>query len=533
MSVSLGVVVHWPADEIWTMCCGALSALGSGSILLTVLLFPMMVRRKLFMHVIVMMSLTDFIASIFCAIGFPRNATLCAMQGVATTFGFLTSWLWTTMLAYQLYYLVRKGRPKYTLIGMHCLVWGFTIIMFLIPLLLSVYYGLEDSYLGKCLCGFTGTPHRNVAIWINVHFSVAVVCMALQVYFSARVYIKFTLPLHRRRLRKRLAAAAAASFYPGGVAAHQASNPVHMQGQGAANDRLKATKQVGGGRKRSVSSDRVPVIASAVNILALYPAGFILSWLPVSVLCFLISSGVYTYSYASGGPDSVALSFFRGLGPLYGAFLAACFYSRSSEARRRWYYLFIHHWVVVARCLCCSPSHASSAAAPSSRGRGRGHGLGGHADNHLPERDDEGNYNEESPYPYSHQRDRAVSATSKFAAQLKHHYRSSEIVNMLRDTYITQGEDFQEDEEQAEGGAGGAGWPRSLTLSVAEAGEDIDYGFEDDEEEALDEAGLGQGRGLGSQRSVAAAAVGMDAPAPRLSAIDIELSRSVDYIPHR
>jgi hypothetical protein len=104
---------------------------------------------------------------------------------------------------------------------------------------------------------------------------------------------------------------------------------------------------------------------------------------------------------------------------------------------------------------------------------------------------------------------------------------------MLRDTYITQGEDFQEDEEPAEGGAGGVGWPRSLTLSVAEAGEDIDYGFEDDEEEALDEAGLGQGRVLRSQRSVAAAAVGMDAPAPRLSAIDIELSRSVDYIPHR
>jgi len=161
----------------------------------------------------------------------------------------------------------------------------------------------------------------------------------------------------------------------------------------------------------------------------------------------------------------------------------------------------------------------------------QGRGQGRDADNRLPQGDDEDDYNNQGE-AFPHQRDRAISATSRFAAQLKHHYRSSEIVNMLRDTYITQ-TDFQEDEEPAEGsgGAGGASWPRALTLSVAE-GPDIDYGFEDEDEDMhQEEMGLGRGDGLGSQR--AATAVGADlSPAPRLSTIDIELSRNVDHIPH-
>jgi hypothetical protein len=100
-------------------------------------------------HIIVMMSLTDFIASIFVALGYRVNPVLCALQGAATVFFFIASWLWTTMLSFQLYYLVRKGRAKLTIAGMHVAVWSVATLLLVLPLTTGVSYGLKPAYLGQ------------------------------------------------------------------------------------------------------------------------------------------------------------------------------------------------------------------------------------------------------------------------------------------------------------------------------------------------------------------------------------------------
>ena len=147
-------VLGIPGDELFTVVCGALSAIGSGSVVVTLLIFPSMLRRKLFTSCVFMMSMTDFAASLFVSLGYVRDPVLCSVQGSLTTVFFSASWLWTTMLSFQLYYLVKKGRPKLTLTGMHVLVWSVSLVLFVLPLTTQVTYGLRPEDRGWALCGF-------------------------------------------------------------------------------------------------------------------------------------------------------------------------------------------------------------------------------------------------------------------------------------------------------------------------------------------------------------------------------------------
>lgn len=326
-----------PGDEIFTIGCGLLSTVGSGSIIMTAILFPSMLRRKMFMHIIVMMSFTDFIASAFISVGYTRDPVLCTIQGATTAFFFISSWLWTTMLSFQLHHLVKYGRPKLTVLGMHLLVWFITIVIFLAPLISNVTYGLPSKYLGDSLCGFTGP---DIGVWIDTHYSIALACIALQIYFSLTVYLQV-----REALRRRLE-----SFIPLTPHTPQFTLPQQRLAQLSTIPHQSTITPLHSPQPKppsssatfstSNSSSKIPAIAAAVSILALYPIGMMVSWLPVIVLCFLISTKVVEYDVlASSDSSSIALAVFRGLGPLYGAFLAIVFYSRSSEARHRWYFL--------------------------------------------------------------------------------------------------------------------------------------------------------------------------------------------------
>ena len=69
------------AMDVVIVVIGILSAVGSFLVVLTIVLNPSMVRRKIFVHTICMMSLCDAIGNVAFSIGIRREGTLCSFQG--------------------------------------------------------------------------------------------------------------------------------------------------------------------------------------------------------------------------------------------------------------------------------------------------------------------------------------------------------------------------------------------------------------------------------------------------------------------
>lgn len=123
---------------------GLLSVAGSGFVLLTCLLFPSMIKRKIYMHCVFMIYLHDFFASAAFSIGFPSDY-LCEFQGWVTCFCFRGSWFWTLFLSFQLYSLIMFRCPKLSIYKMHIFYWPFNLLLELLPLTTNSY-GIDDEF---------------------------------------------------------------------------------------------------------------------------------------------------------------------------------------------------------------------------------------------------------------------------------------------------------------------------------------------------------------------------------------------------
>ena len=78
---------------------GALSCSGSAAILLTGYLFPHLVRDRLYMKLLLMISFSDMLGSLAFALGYMQQPELCALQGGAIIFFFRATWMWTLALS--------------------------------------------------------------------------------------------------------------------------------------------------------------------------------------------------------------------------------------------------------------------------------------------------------------------------------------------------------------------------------------------------------------------------------------------------
>jgi hypothetical protein len=148
---------------------GLLSATGSGFVLLTCLLFPSMVKKKIYMHCVFMIYLHDFFASLAFAIGFPSNY-LCELQGWITCFCFRGAWFWTLFLSFQLYSLVMFGSPKLSFKQMHIMYWPLNILFEFLPLTTNSY-GIDDEFgsRGDASCWLRLYPNHADGKYITNH----------------------------------------------------------------------------------------------------------------------------------------------------------------------------------------------------------------------------------------------------------------------------------------------------------------------------------------------------------------------------
>ena len=172
--------------EIVFMVSSAISSLIGCLVVLTVYMFPKM-RERLFMKIIVNISICDILASIASAFGFPSmHSPLCPLQGFLVPFFYKAGWLWTVLLAYQLYCVVIHSKFGMSMQKMHILCWFTTGLTTLLPLTTNDYGRDDDQDLGWC---FIAGNSVSAGVWGLFTFNfMLLVCSLFILYFLFRIY---------------------------------------------------------------------------------------------------------------------------------------------------------------------------------------------------------------------------------------------------------------------------------------------------------------------------------------------------------
>ena len=97
--------------QVFGMTVNILALLGSSLVVLTGVIFSKeMTNKKIFMKLILFVSLCDIMTDIPGIFGFVRNnGPLCVTQAVTMHFFALASWLWCTMISLSLYSQMKYG----------------------------------------------------------------------------------------------------------------------------------------------------------------------------------------------------------------------------------------------------------------------------------------------------------------------------------------------------------------------------------------------------------------------------------------
>ena len=263
--------------SVISMCC-------SGSVLATVIMFPEM-KKRLFMKIIVYISLSDLLSSFVSSFGYPVDRTvLCQSQAFFAVYFFVSSWLWTTMLAHQLYSVATKAKFGLRHRYMHIVCWVVPLLCSLLPLSTNRYGRDDDDGDPSSWCYLAGN-NTSSATWNIITFIVPLfMCILIMFFYSCRtLWLYYSLGLNR------------------------------------------------------------PDLYATVHALMLYPLGMIVSWGPnlVFILYVIANPGPHSPHYILTA-DVVSI-----LCTQNGTITALIFFYKSKEARLRWWWK-IAHWLSIA-----------------------------------------------------------------------------------------------------------------------------------------------------------------------------------------
>ena len=279
-------------QEGWSIAVALLSTISSLSVLLTGFMFhEQMVRSKIYMKLILMMSFCDMIGSMSLLAGFPREMVGCSVQGFVYIFFYRASWIWCFILTLTLYYQLKLGVIKLKFKTMNYLVWTLNIVLQVLPVLGRDGYGLPAKYVGYGVCSLGreigGGAYASNWKWMNgVFFGPLCIFMVLMVSLDFYL-LHYLLPM-----------------------------------------------MVGSDGSAGVMWQKL------VWNIALYPVGMFFLWMPTFLA--LVSVEIYpsVASGASGNILETANLALTSVAAGYGFFVAVLFFVKSAEARRRWYKKF-------------------------------------------------------------------------------------------------------------------------------------------------------------------------------------------------
>lgn len=267
-------------DDIETVIIttSIISAALSFSVLLTAIMFPEM-RKKMFMQIIIMLSLCDFAASVGSALGFPTdNSLLCPAQGVITTFFYRASWFWSVILNYQLYGVVMSGKLLLTPLKMHGICWTVALLITIMPFFAKASYGREDDYDNGWCFIYVSSDYTFLILYSSMVLAPLIVSISMLFYFSFRLFWKF-LNIDTKILS--------------------------------------------------------PPIYEVLDMLRLYPVAMTINWLPNLVVSFIVDF----IPPQNHSVWNIVLSAATILATQNGTFSALIFFIKSKEARCRWRHL--------------------------------------------------------------------------------------------------------------------------------------------------------------------------------------------------
>lgn len=144
------------------------SLAASASMLLTLLVFPVLMKKKVYLQLVFVATACDLIATSWVSIGYPTTPFACTGQAMFTQFFLYAEWCWTYFIAHKLYctltfnghndahdipwWSLRVPSKGYSMPQMHFLVWSTDLFFLLIPYVTNTQYGSEDKWLGTSLC---------------------------------------------------------------------------------------------------------------------------------------------------------------------------------------------------------------------------------------------------------------------------------------------------------------------------------------------------------------------------------------------
>lgn len=98
------------------------------------------------------------------------------------------SWIWTTLLSYQLHSIFNTGKLAMEEWHMHAVSWSISLASTLLPLSTN-QFGRGDGLIGWCFLVGESEP---LIFWIIFSFFIImVVCLILMTYFSVRIFLKY------------------------------------------------------------------------------------------------------------------------------------------------------------------------------------------------------------------------------------------------------------------------------------------------------------------------------------------------------
>ena len=132
---------------------GTLSFLASLTVIATALAFPSMWHNKIYMQMIVMISVYDSIASLAVTFGFPTNG-LCSLQGSMVFFGFRGAWMWSVFMLHQLTYILKHGEVYASFKTMNIVSLTVNVVFEFLPFITKTFYTAAKAFRGRMICSF-------------------------------------------------------------------------------------------------------------------------------------------------------------------------------------------------------------------------------------------------------------------------------------------------------------------------------------------------------------------------------------------
>ena len=266
--------------------------------ILTYVLFPDL-RNLRYIELVFYISVNDLVATIGATLPLtPGGSSQCWFQGLATNYNFLSSAMWTVVIAYQLWLVTHHGKllDDQHMFRFHILCWGVPLLATLLPLTTSTYGDADDSISEWCVIR-SSSPSSSVAskAWTIAGFYLWLwIAVLAMLYFLVQV----------------------------------------------------------GRRFQQMGDSLAPVVRSSLNKLSLYPAIIVSCWLLPSIADMTQAFGPSADFHT---PTMRRLAFLSYVTPLLqGVLLSLVFTLRNPIVRDRWRVAIASTILAIAPQLCPS-----------------------------------------------------------------------------------------------------------------------------------------------------------------------------------